>query len=110
MIMGNITTPRYRLEVGGYINCTEMPSAWKGRLPTVAALERHVMAGVVSTMPGFVNEHSGKVYGIQIPSYARVRENKRGGRVMVEWKAPMFTVLPDPADYPEVAKALQDPE
>jgi hypothetical protein len=88
------------------VSCTNTPSAWKGRIPTVAALERHVMAGVVPNMPGFAKRNIGRPFGIQIPSYARIRENKSGDRVMAEWKAPMFQVLPDPDDCPEVARAF----
>jgi hypothetical protein len=100
--MGRTITPKYVLEMGGFTNHATTPSAWKGRIPTVAELQRLVMAEVVSTMPGFINETIGLTYGIQIPSFARIRENVPGGRVMVEWKAAMFTVLPDAADYPEV--------
>ena len=84
------------------MNHIETPSGWKGRIPTVAQLERFVMAGVVATMPGYHNEPIGYRYGVQVPSYARIRENKPGGRVMVEWKAPTFMCLPNPADFPEV--------
>ena len=100
--MGKHTTPRYSLEIGGFLNHAVTASAWQGKIPTIAALERYVMAGVVMTMPGFINETIGYTFGIQIPSYARIRQNKPGGRVMVEWKAPMFMALPDPKDFPEL--------
>ena len=100
--MGRIITPKYILEIGGFTRRNESASAWKGRVPTVARLEHFVMAGVVSTMPGFMNETVGYACGVEIPSYARIRENKTGGAVMVEWKAAAFTVLPDPKDFPEL--------
>ena len=100
--MSKTKIPKYSLEIGGFVNCAATPSAWHGKIPTVAAFERYVMEGVVMTMPGFINEQIGYTFGIQIPSYARIRRNVPGGKVMVEWKAPMFTVLPDPKDFPEL--------
>jgi hypothetical protein len=104
--MSKVTTPKYVLEMSGFINHVQTSVAWKGRVPSVAKLEQIVMEHVVATYPGYANEHLGKAYGIQIPSYVRVRENFPGGRVMVEWKAPMFMVLPNAEDYPAVAKAV----
>jgi len=102
--MGRTNTPKYVLDMTGFINHGRTPTVWKGRIPTVAQLERVVMAECVSTMPGFVNQHIGNAFGIQFASYACVRENKRDGKVLVEWKATMFQVFPEPKDYPEVAK------
>jgi len=96
---GRSTTPKYVLQMPGMTD-----SAWSGRLPTESQLERRVMEYVVSTMPGFANEHIGRAHGISIPSYARVRVNKPNGPVMAEWRAPSFMVLPDPRDYPRVAR------
>jgi hypothetical protein len=104
--MGRIVTSKYVLVMKGFAGCGVTDSCWSGRVPTLAKLERHVMAYVVSTMPGFANEPIGYKYGISTPSYACIRENRAGGRVMVEWKAPMFLVLPEPANYPEVARAM----
>jgi hypothetical protein len=101
--MKNIA-PKYVLEMTG-LNYLQTPSCWKGRVPSVAKLEREVMAFVVSTYEGYANEHIGKYYGIQIPARAVVRENKGfGAKIIVEWKAPMFMVLPNAEDYPEVKK------
>lgn len=104
--MGKTITPKYTLHMTfqGYY---DTPSAWKGRVPSPARLKQVVMEHVVSTLPGYVNEHIGEKFGIQIPSYACVKENWAGGRVLVEWKAPMFQVLPDPKDYPKVAKSFR---
>ena len=100
--MGRAIATKYVLEMGGFVNHAATPSSWKGRIPTVSQLQRLVLAEVVSTMPGFVNEHIGYRFGIQIPSFARIRRNVPGGEIMVEWKAAMFQSLPDPNDYPEV--------
>lgn len=81
------------------------PSIWVGRIPTVARLERFVMEYVISTMPGYANEHIGQAFGIQVPMYACVREN--GGPVLVEWRAPLFIVLPNPADFPDLPAFLK---
>ena len=106
--MGRITTPKYILRMSGFRNSTHTPSAWKGKLPTVQQLEQIVMEYVVSTMPGYCNEHIGKAYGIEIPSRATVCRNVQladESQAMVEWKAPAFLTLPDPKDYPNVAKS-----
>jgi hypothetical protein len=103
--MGRTVTPKYVVELGGFLRLNPFQSAWKGRVPSIAQLERHVMAYVVSTYAGYCNERTGQAYGVTIPSYAVVRENKPQGRALVEWRAPMFQVLPNAADYPDVAKA-----
>jgi len=105
--MGRSTTPKYAVQMTGHHGYGTTPFGWKGRLPKVADLEKFVMAMVVSTYPGFVNEHIGNQFGISMPSKAIIRENVSGGRgrIMVEWNAPTFMVLPDAADYPAVAKA-----
>lgn len=104
--MGKTITPKYALYMTG-TSYYMTPSAWKGRVPSPEKLEQEVMGYVVSTMPGFANEHIGEKFGIQIPSYACVKQNKPGGLILVEWRAPMFQVLPDPKDYPKVAKSFR---
>ena len=91
----------------GFTRCKQTPMAWKGRIPSVKALEKYVMEFVVSTMKGMCNEHIGLAYGVEIPSRVVVRRNNAYGEVMTEWTAPAFMVLPDPADYPNVAKSLK---
>ena len=102
--MGRTTTPKYVVEMSGFHRLHDFQSAWHGRAPSVAKLEQYVMEYVVSTMPGFCNERIGQAYGINMPSRAIVRENKPVWRILAEWKAPAFMVLPDPADYPKVAR------
>jgi len=101
--MSKSITPKYVLEMSG-TSYHQTPSAWKGRVPTRSGLERYVMAFVVSTYKGYCNEQIGETFGIEIPSRAVVRENFHGGRILIEWKAPMFQVLPNAADFPEVGK------
>ncbi|CAM6053498.1 unnamed protein product [Sphagnum tenellum] len=101
--MGRIITSKYVMQMQGF-NYYITPSAYHGKVPSAKKFERMVMGYVVSTMPGFVNEDIGKRYGISIPSYACIRENRLGGLVKVEYLAPMFQVLPDPKDYPEIAR------
>jgi len=103
--MGQVITPKYAIEFFGFQGFRQTPMGQRRRL-TVAQLEQMVMEQVVSTYPGFVNEHLGKAYGIQIPSRVVLRENKAGGRVISEWKAPTFMVLPEAANYPKVAKSV----
>ena len=105
--MSKSTTSKYALDMQG-MTSTCWDAKWAktkyGKvLPTVAQLESFVMEYVVSTYPGYVNDHIGKAYGLKIPSFARIRMNG-GNEVKVEWKAPMFMVLPNAADYPAVAK------
>ena len=71
-----------------------------------ANLERHVMAGVVATMPGFINEAVGYQFGITIPAIVRytAQLGPKAGQVVAEWKCPSFMMLPNPEDYPEVVK------
>lgn len=102
--MSKTKTPKYVMKMSGFIGFTQTASAWKGRIPSVERLEREVMAYVVSTYQGFANEHLGATHGVQIPSRAIICENVPNGRVLVEWKAPMFMELPKSWDYPEVAK------
>lgn len=98
--MSRTITPKYTVQMQGMT-----VAAWHGRLPNVSQLEKFVMEYVVSTMPGFCNEHIGLAHGISIPSFAQIRRN--GGEwILVEWCAPMFMVLPDPANYPNVAKKV----
>lgn len=104
-VMGKTITPKHVVQMNG-TGCLGHIWRWKGRSPTIARLQRFVMEYVVSTMPGFCNEHIGRTHGITIPSYACVRVNCQGGAVLVEWKAPMFMLLPDPQDFPQVAKAI----
>jgi hypothetical protein len=102
--MSRTRTPKYVVEVQGFGTM-----AWKGRVPTVEGLQKFVMEQVVSTMPGFCNEHIGLAHGISIPGYAEVylngEQNAAWPKPLVAWRAPMFMVLPDPKDYPNVAKA-----
>lgn len=100
--MGKTITPTNVIEIDG---CT--PFAWRGRVPTKEKLEKFVMEYVVSTMPGFINERIGEIEGIRIPGYARVRRNVPGSPALVEWRAPLFILLPDPKDYPNVAKSVR---
>ena len=77
---------------------------------TQEEFERWIMAGVVSTYPGYVNEHIGFAFGIKIPSRVTIRVNHVSGATIMDWKAPMFQVLPDAADYPNVAKTTHTTE
>ncbi len=97
--MGKTVTPKYVIEMDG---CSI--GTWKGRIPTLAQLEKHVMEYVVSTMPGLINEVIGYTNGIRVPRYARVRENRLGGAVKREWTAGRFQVIPAPADYTGVMR------
>ena len=103
--MGRSYTTKYALEMTGFVGMAATPQCWKGKLPTVAQLEKLTMEYVVSTMPGYVNEDVGKAFGIQIPSLVRIVLNDGSRRTMVEWRAPKFLALPNPANYPAVAKA-----
>lgn len=71
-------------------------------------MERFVMGGVVATMPGFINEHIGVAFGITIPARVTITAQlgPKAGQVVREWKCPAFMVLPNPADYPEIAKKI----
>jgi hypothetical protein len=85
--------------------------AWKGRVPTVEGLQKFVMEMVVSTMPGFCNEHIGNKHGLTIPGHAEIYYNGAQNALwptpLVAWRAPMFMVLPNPNDFPKVAKKVQ---
>jgi hypothetical protein len=103
--MGRSRTCKYKVE--------EIYGRGAGRAPAVYGadklpkdIERHVMCHVVSTMPGFINEEVGYRFGITIPALVRftAQTGNRAGEVVREWKCPSFMVLPDPANYPEVAK------
>jgi hypothetical protein len=104
--MSRTRTPKYVVEVQGF-----GVMAWKGRIPTVEGLQKFVMEMVVSTMPGFCNEHIGAKHGLTIPGHAEVylngEQNAMWPKPLVAWKAPMFMTLPNPADFPNVAKAVR---
>jgi hypothetical protein len=111
--MGRTYTPKYAVDLGGIGTLT---MAWHGRLPTVQELEQYVMEYVVSTYPGFCNEHIGRASNIRIPTFARVYRNQKRtsvylsvSEILVEWLCPQFMILPKPKDYPKVAKALPHP-
>jgi len=107
--MGKSLTPKYVLQMEGSTDMcwdTKWAKANLGSiLPTVKQLEEFVMAYVVSTYPGYVNEHLGQAFGITIPSYARIKMNGELWNAIIEWRAPNFMVLPDAADYPNVARS-----
>ena len=109
--MGKSITPKYVLQMEG---STDM--CWDAKwakanlgsiLPTVKQLEEFVMAYVVSTYPGFINEHIGRAFGITVPSYARIKMNGELYGSIIEWRAPAFLVMPNAEDYPNVAKAYR---
>ena len=102
--MSKTKIPKYVCEMHGLHGLPVQYSIWRGKLPSPAKLQRHVMCYVVSTMSGYANEHIGNRYGISIPTYACIRENIPSGEAKVEWRAPAFLVLPDPKDYPEVQR------
>ena len=61
----------------------------RNKLPkTEAEFERWIMAGVVSTYPGYVNEQNGERNGIKIPSRVTIRVNHVTGETIMDWKAP----------------------
>ena len=103
--MSRTHTPKYVIDVQGFGTM-----AWKGRVPTVEDLQKFVMGLVVSTMLGFCNEHIGKAHGISIPGYAEIYRNGEHTAdwpmPLVQWHAPKFMIMPDPKDFPNVAKAV----
>ena len=91
--MGRSITPKYVFIVDGK-NAEAM--AWDGKRlgkPTNESLRKHVIAWGKSFEAGQANEHVSKALGyIPYPSRAIVRENRRDGRIVAEWKAAMFQV------------------
>lgn len=69
-------------------------------------INRHVACMVVATMPGYINESIGYDDGIKFPNLVRytAQTGANAGNVVMTWKMPSFLLLPDPNDYPEVAK------
>lgn len=123
--MGTSYKPKYKVFIyenaGKYTiqgwdgNCLTEGGPYKtanrNKLPkTVEQFERWVMAGVVSTYPGYINKHIGFAFGIKTPSRVTIRVNHVTGETIMDWKAPMFQVLPDAADYPNVAKTTHTTE
>jgi len=106
--MGRSRVCKYRVDMI-FGRGTRMAPATFGANELPKDIERHVMAGVVATMPGFINEQIGAAFGITIP--ARVtftaQTGAKAGKVVREWTCPPFMVLPDANDYPEVAKAYK---
>jgi hypothetical protein len=103
--MGRSRTCKYKVEEI-YGRGTNLAPAVYGADKLPKDIERHVMCNVVSTMPGFINEAVGYQFGITIPALVRytAQLGPKAGEVVREWKCPAFMVLPDPANYPEVAK------
>lgn len=76
------------------------PMTWDCRRmgrPTLDNLEQSVLAFVDSQKPGECNAHLSESKGyVLMPTRALIRENRRGGRILVEWKAGAFQVYPKP--------------
>jgi hypothetical protein len=104
--MSRSYTSKYVIEIQGFGT-----RAWKGPIPTVDDLQKVVMEMVVSTMPGFCNEKIGKKHGLLIPGYAEIYLNGTQDALLPEpvvaWRASAFMVMPDPKDFPNVAKAYK---
>jgi hypothetical protein len=61
--------------------------------PTADNLEKYVEAFGKSMNPGGCNAHLSDGLGyIPYPTSAYIKENRPGGTVLAEWKAPMFMV------------------
>ena len=100
--MGRSTTPKYALVVVcPGLNTSRM--AWHVKppvgckeghgAPTAANLEKYVDGFVESLKPGGANRHLFTAFGDKaVPNSARIVHNDGSGRVVAEWKAPMFWV------------------
>jgi hypothetical protein len=105
--MGRTFTPKYRLLVdSGSRNWVNTPMSWNvsarksapgltvhGK-PTAENLAKFVDAYCRSLEKGGSNFHVSAAAGhIPYPNWARVEENRPNGRVVAEWKAPMFMAV-----------------